>query len=79
MFATLAVLTLTLCPPQQVELHEDLQYSDAAPQPRRNRLDLYVPNKDAPPPVVMFVHGGSWTGGSKDQFGRIGELSLIHI
>ena len=74
MFATLAVLTLTLCPPQQVELHEDLQYSDAAPQPRRNRLDLYVPKKGASPPVVMFVHGGSWTGGSKDQFGRIGEL-----
>jgi len=74
MFPTLAVLALALLPQQPVELHEDLQYSDAAPQPRRNRLDLYVPATAAPPPVVMFVHGGSWTGGSKDQFGRIGEL-----
>ncbi|MGC6489607.1 MAG: alpha/beta hydrolase fold domain-containing protein [Planctomycetota bacterium] len=74
MIAPLALLTLTLAPQGPVTIHEDLQYSDAAPQPRRNRLDLYVPEVDAPPPVVMFVHGGSWTGGSKDLFGRVGEL-----
>lgn len=54
-------------------MHEDVQYSDAAKQPRRNRLDLFVPRADAPPPIVMFVHGGSWTGGSKEKFARIGE------
>lgn len=74
MLASLIALTLTAAPQQPVSLHEDLQYSEAARQQRRNRLDLYVPEVAAPPPLVMFVHGGSWTGGSKDHFGRVGEI-----
>jgi acetyl esterase/lipase len=51
-----------------ITVHDDIQYSDVARQPRRNRLDLFVPEAKAPPPLVMFVHGGSWTGGRKDGF-----------
>ena len=68
-----ALLALNLAPQGGVEVHEDVQYSEDARQSRRNRLDLYVPEAATPPPVVMFVHGGSWTGGSKDYFGHIGE------
>ena len=34
----------------------------------RNKLDLYVPAKaDAPLPLVVWIHGGSWRRGSKDN------------
>ena len=48
-------------------MHEDLQYAEGfANEPRRNRLDLYVPGGVPRPPLVMFVHGGVWTGGKKE-------------
>jgi len=35
----------------------------------RHRLDIYQPTKEtaAPRPVVLFIHGGSWDSGSKDD------------
>jgi acetyl esterase/lipase len=38
--------------------------------PNRHRLDVYEPTKEAtaPRPVVLFIHGGSWNSGSKDDF-----------
>ncbi len=44
----------------------DLAYG---PQPRQ-RLDVYVPTAPAagPRPLVVFVHGGRWSYGSKDQY-----------
>ncbi|NML66035.1 alpha/beta hydrolase [Hymenobacter sp. RP-2-7] len=34
-----------------------------------NQLDVYQPKKPAAPrPVVLFIHGGSWSSGSKDDF-----------
>jgi acetyl esterase/lipase len=36
----------------------------------RQRLDLYLPAKtDAPVPVIVWIHGGAWSGGSKDYPG----------
>jgi acetyl esterase/lipase len=32
----------------------------------RNKLDLYVPKADKPLPLIIWVHGGAWQGGSKD-------------
>ena len=36
----------------------------------RQRLDVYVPTAPAagPRPLVVFVHGGRWSSGSKDQY-----------
>jgi acetyl esterase/lipase len=35
---------------------------------KRHRLDIYQPKKEAAPrPVVLFIHGGSWNSGSKDD------------
>ena len=60
-------------PPPAV-VHEDLQYAEGfAKDSRRNRLDVYVPRAlPALPPLVMFVHGGGWTAGSKDGQGVLG-------
>jgi acetyl esterase/lipase len=34
----------------------------------RNRLDLYLPEEAASPlPVIVWVHGGGWQGGSKEN------------
>lgn len=49
-----------------VELVADLDYAGTG-NPRQ-RLDLYLPKtraSAAPLPVIVFVHGGGWVGGSK--------------
>jgi len=34
----------------------------------RNKLDLYLPGKtDRPLPVIVWIHGGGWSAGSKDD------------
>ncbi|RYY20257.1 MAG: alpha/beta hydrolase [Cytophagaceae bacterium] len=36
---------------------------------KRHRLDVYQPKSVAAPrPVVLFIHGGSWNSGGKDDF-----------
>ena len=51
-------------PPGTV-LHRDLEY--VAGGHARNKLDLYLPAKaDNPLPVIVWIHGGGWSGGSKE-------------
>ena len=34
---------------------------------RENNVDLYLPREtDGPTPVLMYIHGGGWVGGSKE-------------
>lgn len=49
-------------PPDTAE-HRDLRYGD---HKERNTLDLFVPKSDKPLPLVIWVHGGGWSAGSKD-------------
>ncbi len=30
-------------------------------------LDVFVPNESKNPPLIVFIHGGGWVGGSKDK------------
>lgn len=32
----------------------------------RNNLDLFVPKSDTPLPLILWVHGGGWSAGSKE-------------
>jgi acetyl esterase/lipase len=32
------------------------------------KLDLYIPYKPAPGPAVLYIHGGGWQTGSKEQY-----------
>ncbi|MBF9223818.1 alpha/beta hydrolase [Hymenobacter ruricola] len=45
--------------------------------PERHVLDVYSPKKPAPTaagyPVVLFIHGGSWTSGNKNIYTFIGR------
>lgn len=42
-------------------------------QHERNVLDLWIVESDIPTPLVIFVHGGGFTGGSKER------LNMIHL
>jgi acetyl esterase/lipase len=51
-------------PPPGVRVLSDLEYVHHGHP--RNRLDLYLPEKsDHPLPVIVWIHGGGWTGGDK--------------
>ena len=49
--------------PPDTAAHRDLRYGD---HKERNTLDLFVPKSDKPLPLIVWVHGGAWQGGSKD-------------
>lgn len=49
--------------PAGVTHHRNLEYGTH----ERQRLDIFVPAKtDTAPPLVVWIHGGGWQGGSKD-------------
>ena len=39
----------------------------------RHTLDIYMPEDESVSPVVMYVHGGAWVGGSKKGYANIGQ------
>lgn len=51
--------------PEGARAERDLVYA-RTPQ-RELKLDLYLPAGNGPFPVVLYVHGGGWSGGSKDK------------
>ena len=48
--------------PEETTEHRDLRYGE---HKERNTLDLFVPKSDKPLPLIIWVHGGAWQGGSK--------------
>lgn len=52
-----------------VKVERDIVYAQVGS--RKLLLDLYLPSKrTAPLPVIMWVHGGGWRGGSKGSGGQ---------
>lgn len=60
--------------PEGFKAVKDLSY--AGNDNHRQRLDLYVPaEKPAEPiPIVVYIHGGGWEGGSKDAAEVLGPF-----
>jgi acetyl esterase/lipase len=46
--------------------NKDVAYATVGGKPLA--LDLYVPAQSRQPPLVVYVHGGAWTTGSKSQY-----------
>ena len=61
----LVLAALGLCAPpdeSKFERHADIAYrTDTGADRERHRLDVYVPRGKKDFPVVLFVHGGSWS------------------
>ena len=52
-----------------IQVVESIAYGDQPIQ----RLDIYIPDMQADNyPVVVFLHGGRWTDGNKDQYRFMG-------
>jgi acetyl esterase/lipase len=59
--------------PPGVKVERDLEYARVGE--KKLLLDLYVPEKaDGPLPLIIWVHGGGWAAGSKEQVGAIRQL-----
>jgi acetyl esterase/lipase len=55
--------------PGDVKVERDIVYAQVGD--RKLLLDLYVPpQRTAPLPVIVWIHGGGWRGGSKGSGGR---------
>ena len=53
--------------PPNVVIRRDVEYGDAGNRPLL--LDLYSPAEvDAPVPAIVFIHGGAWKGGRKEDY-----------
>ena len=66
------MLDTTIGFPRDVTLHGDIVYAS----PRGFRpltLDLYLPRSKAPLPLLIFVHGGGWAGGTARSAEIIGD------
>ncbi len=50
--------------PKNKPTYADVYYTDAKDE--RQSLDIYLPRQsDGPAPVIVYIHGGAWTVGSK--------------
>ena len=59
--------------PEGTRVEKDLEYG---PHGVGNKLDLYVPDKaDKPLPLMIWIHGGGWEGGSKEGAMGLGMLA----
>ncbi len=50
-------------------------YSGAEADPKKHLLNLYLPQSEPTFPLAMFVHGGSWRRGDKDD--RAGAYAML--
>lgn len=57
----------------RVDLLTDVVYA-SVPGYRPMLLDLYLPAGKGPHPLVVYVHGGSWTSGSKRVTGHFSDF-----
>ena len=61
--------------PSNVEVKTNLTYyTGEGADKYRHRLDLYLPKGKRNVPVMMFVHGGGFTVGIKDQYAFVGQV-----
>lgn len=61
--------------PPEIEVIRNIPYRKGeGADPVRHKLDLYLPRGKQGFPVILFVHGGSWKSGSKEEYPRLGEL-----
>jgi acetyl esterase/lipase len=61
--------------PAGVVAHRDLAY---APNDPEARLDVFRPVDSGPLPTVVWIHGGAWIAGSKDEIANYLQVLASH-
>jgi enterochelin esterase family protein len=61
LFLSAAAVAAQQTAPQQAPTIPDMKYGDHPKQ----AIDFYQAKSDRPTPLVIFIHGGGWTAGSK--------------
>jgi acetyl esterase/lipase len=62
-------------PDAGVEVEKDIPYLESTPaHAAKHKLDLYLPKGVENPPVLFFVHGGSWRNGDRSIYPFFGNL-----
>lgn len=59
-------VTLVNSPGEDVEYGKNIRYKKT--KQKNCNLDIAYKNDNKKKPIIIFVHGGSWIGGSKDEF-----------
>jgi acetyl esterase/lipase len=59
--------------PEGVAVHRDIPYVTSGHE--RQKLDLYLPKAGKKLPLIIWVHGGAWLEGSKEDNVPLGYLS----
>jgi len=60
-------------------VRNDLPYYAAADaDPKRHRLDLYLPPDKKSFPLIVFIHGGAWKSGTKELYGPLARSFVRH-
>ncbi len=77
--ALIILLTLTACsgadllnatiPREGYSLHRDIAYGNDP----RQQLDIYEPDGATNAPVILFIYGGSWQAGRREDYRFVGE------
>jgi len=83
MKTTLPILALLISIPL---LHAE-EYEPGVPKPTqsevsygphgRNVLDFWQAKSDKPTPLVLVIHGGGWSGGSKERVSRFADVQAL--
>lgn len=59
----------------EVEAIRDIAYYDGKDaDPKKHKLDLFVPKGHKDFPVLFFIHGGAWTSGDRKLYGSVGSV-----
>lgn len=62
--------------PAGQDIQRDLVY--ASVDGRDLHLDLWLPGSKGPHPVLVYIHGGAWTGGRKEQGAELLSAAAQH-
>lgn len=65
---SMTLLVLNLLAPIEVRVQKGLAYAEGSP----HRADVYRSNASGPAPVVVFLYGGGWRNGAKEEVAYVG-------
>jgi acetyl esterase/lipase len=86
-FVSLLTLGINLHGQKTAPKEPEPQYAESVPKPtlsevrygdhERHVLDFWKAKSSTPTPLVFVIHGGGWTGGSKERLDRFADTQAL--